>query len=84
MPGTSSIHDFLRDAHVAYSVVPHRPAFTAQEEAAATHVPGRNWAKTVVCIADEEPIQAVLPADLTVSLDRLREVVGARRLRLAR
>ena len=47
MPGTATIHEFLRKAHVPYSVVPHRPAFTAQEEAAATHVPGRDWAKVV-------------------------------------
>jgi hypothetical protein len=48
MSGTLSIHDFLREAHVPYSVVPHRLAFTAQEEAAAAHVPGRDWAKVVV------------------------------------
>ena len=26
MYGLSAIHEFLRDAHVAYTVVPHRPA----------------------------------------------------------
>ena len=77
MPGTSSIHDFLRDAHVPYVVMPHRPAFTAQEEAAVTHVSGRGWAKTVVCFADGEPVEAVLPATLTVNLDRLRELARA-------
>ena len=45
MYGLSAIHEFLRDAHVAYTVVPHRPAYTAQEEAAAVHVPGRDWGK---------------------------------------
>jgi len=44
MTGTSEIHAFLRDAHVPYVVLPHQPAFTAREEAAATHVPGRGWA----------------------------------------
>jgi hypothetical protein len=39
MAGVSSIHEFLREAHVPYTVMPHRPAFTAQEESAATHVP---------------------------------------------
>src|SRR5213594_4103489 len=47
--GMSTIHEFLSEAHVPYTVVPHRPAFTAQEEAAAAHVPGRDWAKVVVC-----------------------------------
>jgi Ala-tRNA(Pro) deacylase len=83
MPGTSSIHEFLRDAHVPYVVVPHQPAFTAQEEAAATHVPGRDWAKVVVCFADGEPIEAVLPATLDVDLDRLRRLARASMIRLA-
>ena len=75
MHGLSAIHEFLRDAHVAYTVVPHRPAYTAQEEAAAVHVPGRDWAKVVICFVDGEPIQAVLPAPLVVNLDRLLAVV---------
>jgi Ala-tRNA(Pro) deacylase len=83
MSGTSTIHEFLGDAHVPYTVVPHRPAFTAQEEAAATHVPGRKWAKVVVCVADGEPIQAVIPAPSMVNLDRLLELTGGSEIRLA-
>ena len=83
MPSTSSIHEFLREAHVAYTVVPHSPAFTAQEEAAATHVPGRDWAKVVICLMDGEPIQAVLPAPLTVNLTRLLAFAGGSEIRLA-
>lgn len=78
-----SVQEFLRRANVGYMVVPHVPAYTAQEEAAVTHVPGRDWAKVVVCFADGEPIQAVLPADLEVDLERLARVVDARTLRLA-
>ena len=83
MPSTSSIHEFLRQAHVPYTVVPHRPAFTAQEEAAVTHVPGRDWAKVVICFVDGEPIQAVLPAPLTVNLTRLLDLAGGSEIRLA-
>ncbi|MEO8077967.1 MAG: YbaK/EbsC family protein [Acidobacteriota bacterium] len=83
MSSTSSIHEFLREARVAYTVVPHPPAFTAQEEAAATHVPGRDWAKVVICVVDGVPIQAVLPAPLTVNLERLLELAGGREIRLA-
>ena len=83
MASMSSIQEFLRDAHVAYTVVPHRPAFTAQEEAAATHVPGRNWAKVVVCFVDGEPVQAVLPAPLTVNLTRLLDLARGQEIRLA-
>ena len=83
MPSTSSIREFLREAHVAYTIVPHKPAFTAQEEAAAMHVPGRDWAKVVICFVDGEPIQAVLPAPLTVNLTRLLELAGGSEIRLA-
>jgi Ala-tRNA(Pro) deacylase len=78
-----SIHDFLRDAHVPYVVIPHPAAFTAQEEAAAVHVPGREWAKVVVCFVDDRPIEAVLPATLTVNLDRLRALARGNSIRLA-
>lgn len=77
----SSIEEFLRTT--PHTVVPHRTAFTAQEEAAATHVPGRLWAKTVVCFADEEPILAVVPAHYHVDLERLRRLVGAGTIRMA-
>jgi Ala-tRNA(Pro) deacylase len=78
-----SVQEFLRRANVPYSVVPHARAYTAQEEAAVTHVPGRDWAKAVVCFVDGEPIQAVVPADLEVDLDRLAVVARATSIRLA-
>jgi Ala-tRNA(Pro) deacylase len=83
MSVTSSIHGFLHRAEVPYRVVPHPPAFTAQDEAAATHVSGRDWAKVVVCIVDGQPIEAVLPAPLMVNLDRLRELAGGSEIRMA-
>ena len=81
---TAAVQEFLRRANVDYTVFRHAPAFTAQEEAAAAHVPGRNWAKVVVCFADGEPVQVVVPADLQVDLERLAEVAAASEVRLAR
>ena len=77
------VQEFLRQANVAYSVFPHTPAYTAQEEAAITHISGRDWAKPVVFFADGEPIQAVVPADLVIDLEQLLMLVGADRIRLA-
>ncbi len=77
------IREFLRDRHIDFRVVTHPTAYTAQEEAAVSHVPGREWAKTVVCFADTEPILAVLPAHYSVDFDRLRTMAGASRSRLA-
>jgi Ala-tRNA(Pro) deacylase len=62
----------------------HPAAFSAQHEAALTHVRGRSWAKSVLCFADDEPVLAVLPAHLMIDLERLREIAGGASLRLAR
>ena len=79
----SSVEQFLKSNGVDYRVVKHPLAFTAQEDAALTHVRGREWAKTVVCLADGEPIQAVLPAHLAIDVERLRALAGVRNVRLA-
>ena len=84
MAVTAAVQDFLRLANVAYTVFPHAPAYTAQTEAAVTHIPGRDWAKAVVCFADGQPIQAVVPADCLVDLERLALLVGAMVIRLAK
>jgi Ala-tRNA(Pro) deacylase len=81
---TPSVQEFLRFANVRYTVIPHPRALTALREASVTHVPSRDWAKTVVCFADGEPIEAVLPADHVVNLDWLAILVGARDVWLAR
>jgi Ala-tRNA(Pro) deacylase len=78
-----SIGSFLRRERVPYTVFIHRAAYTAQQEAQASHIQGRHWAKIVVCFADAEPIQAVLPADRMVDLELLGALAQARTVRLA-
>src|SRR4029453_5335272 len=68
---------------VPYTCFRHPPAYTAQEEAAVSHIPQRCWAKVVVCIPDDQPIQAVLPAPYPVDLEQLRLLANAVSLRLA-
>lgn len=79
-----SLDDFLKNAHVPFTAFQHAEAFTAQQEAARSHVPGRSWAKTVICFADEEAIAAVVPAIQKVDLERLRVLANATTLRMAR
>lgn len=79
-----AVDDFLRKARVPYTTFRHPLAFTAAQEAAASHVPGRCWGKTVICFADATPVMAVLPAHLSIDLDKLRALTGAATLRLAR
>src|SRR5205085_3904020 len=61
-----SLDEFLTKARVPYTTFRHAPAFTAMHAAAISHVPGRSWAKTVVCFADEEVVLAVVPAHYTI------------------
>jgi Ala-tRNA(Pro) deacylase len=83
MPIPRSVEQFLSQQHVPYSVIPHRWAFTAQEEAAVAHIPGSQWAKTVACVADDRPVLAVVSATTFVDLERLRSIAGAREVHLA-
>lgn len=79
-----SLDRFLKEARVPFTTFRHPPAFTAQEEAAVSHVSGRSWAKVVVCLADGEPILAVLPAHRLIDLDALGALTGASSISLAR
>lgn len=79
-----SIDHFLHEARIPFTTFRHAPAFTAQEVAAVSHVPGRSWAKIVVCFVDDEPILTVLPAHLLIDLDELRALAGTCVVRLAR
>jgi Ala-tRNA(Pro) deacylase len=78
-----AVDEFLRKARIPFTVFRHPAAFTAQRQAALSHVSGRSWAKTIVCFADDEPILAILPAHLRVNLEQLRMLVAAEKLRLA-
>ena len=79
----ASIVELLKRERIPYTWFQHKISYTAQEEAAASHIHGRSWAKVVVCMADEQPIEAVLPAHYTVDLEALRAFVGVVTLRLA-
>ena len=60
------------------------PKAVTRAEAAATHVPGRDWAKVVTCFVDGRPIEAVLPATASVNLEQLLDLVGGTEIRIAR
>ena len=59
---------YLRESGVTFSSARHSVAYTAQEIAAAQHVPGRQLAKSVLVLADKRPVLAVLSAIYRVDL----------------
>jgi len=77
------IKDMLEKRGVAYEERHHRVAFTAQEVAQSEHVSGDRLAKVVVVIADDRPVELILPASRRVVLDRVRTLLGADAIRLA-
>ena len=66
-----------------YEVVHYPPVFTAHELSQREEFSRAHVAKVVIVIADERPIQLVLPANKEVDLLRLRLILGAADVRLA-
>jgi len=77
------LHAFLNDNQVKYLKIDHPPAYTAQEIAAAVHIPGRKLAKTVMVKIDGEITMTVLPADHRINFEKLKEAAGASKVKLA-
>jgi Ala-tRNA(Pro) deacylase len=74
---------FLEQKAVPYEVIHHRRRYTAQRTAEEVHVPGIEFAKTVLVWLDGVPSMVVLPAHHHVDLDQLRHLTGARDVDLA-
>jgi Ala-tRNA(Pro) deacylase len=78
------LQEFLDENQVKYVVISHSRAFTSQEIAAATHIPGKELAKAVIVEIDGTMAMAVVPGSQKVDLDLLRDAVGAQRVTLAK
>lgn len=74
---------FLDSAKIKYVSINHSPAYTAQEIAAAAHIPGKCMAKTVMIQIDGKMNMAVLPAECKVDFDLLKKVTGVNEATLA-
>jgi Ala-tRNA(Pro) deacylase len=83
MPILTKLKEFLDANRVRYQVRSHRAAFTAQEVAAAEHVPGREVAKVVMLRDGDAYLMAVVPAPSHVDLGRLGKAAGRPNLHLA-
>ena len=74
---------FLDENGIKYVTIQHSAAYTAQETAAYTHIPGKELAKTVMVKIDGKMAMAVVPASHRVDFDRLRDAAKAKRVELA-
>lgn len=74
---------YLREQGTNFEVLSHRATYSAQEMAAAVHVPGDEVAKTVLVKADGEYVLAVLQATRSIRLDLLAAALKANDVQLA-
>ena len=80
---SKKLKEFLDQKKIKYITVKHSSAFTAQEIAAAAHIPEKELAKSVIIKADGKMAMAVLPASYKVNFDQLKKVLKAKEVRLA-
>ena len=77
------LREFL-DSHAdRYFIVSHSAAYTAQEIAAAAHVPGKELAKTVMVNIAGKMAMVILPASRQLDFELLRELTKTREVELA-
>ena len=73
----------LDEAKVPYKVYDHALAYTAQEIAAKQHFSGNEMAKVVMLQVDDTLLMAVIRGNDKISLNEVRDSLGARHVRLA-
>jgi Ala-tRNA(Pro) deacylase len=78
-----SVKEYLEENQIPYTHCTHRLAYTAQEVAAAQHVPGREMAKTIVVKGDNQFVLVILPAVLKIDLKALRKELPFNHVELA-
>ena len=74
---------FLAQQRIACTSMKHPVAYTAQEIAAAQHVPGKRLAKCVLVKTNHGLRMAVLPAVYRVDFAKLKHLLNAKSLTLA-
>jgi Ala-tRNA(Pro) deacylase len=78
-----NVQSFLDEMGIQYRVSRHPTTYTAQDLAAAEHIPGRKVIKPVVVKADGRFVMCALPASHRVDLDTLRDQLQVREVELA-
>lgn len=83
MPCKERLERYLADHDVSFSEQEHRKAYSAQQIAEMEHVPGDQFAKVVMVMADGRPVMTVVPATRWLRLEQASSALGAEEVRLA-
>jgi Ala-tRNA(Pro) deacylase len=74
---------FLQESSIAYEVITHPQAFTAQQVAHAIHESGKVLAKTVILEADDTHVMCVVPAHHKVKIGWVKDLLSVKHVKLA-
>jgi Ala-tRNA(Pro) deacylase len=74
---------YLDDNSIKYVIKSHSIAYTTPEIAALAHVPGKEWAKTVIIKIDDKMAMAVLPASYRIDFNDFKKAVGVKNIEMA-
>jgi len=74
------LKDYLEQNQGSYELGYHVRVYTAQEIAAAQHVPGKEMAKVVMVKTDGKSVMLVLPASYRVEMKKLKGVLNSKKV----
>lgn len=77
------LEKYLKDNKVKFEEIVHPEVYTAQEIAAAEHVPGGELAKVVMVKAGDEMAMLVLSASHRVDFPKAKTLLGKKDVKLA-
>lgn len=77
------IESYLNENKIPFDLIHHRRDFTAQNAAADTHTPGKDFAKTVILFVDNIFSMFVLPAIHQIDLKKVQKELKAKSVSLA-
>src|SRR5580692_8342529 len=78
-----SLQAYLDEMGVRYTISRHPTAYTAQDLAAAEHVPGQQVIKPVIVQADGQFVMCALPATYRLDMEQVRQALHVDEVALA-
>jgi Ala-tRNA(Pro) deacylase len=68
--------ELLDQNEIAYEVLHHEAAFTAQRIAEAEHIKGGHQAKVVMVKCGDQHLMVIVPADRRIDFEKLEKIAG--------
>jgi Ala-tRNA(Pro) deacylase len=84
MTMSKRLKDYLEKNRVRCETGYHQEVYTAQEIAAAQHVPGKEMAKVVMVKAGGKMVMLVLPASFQVDMKKLKAALQCKKVGMAK